>query len=238
MKDIRFVPLSKSSNSLIFGGLTVNNALFPERGISQISLNYDDKGNLLGSYGYSLSNFFQLEISTATFNNNDFINKKNSDLKNIYFNENTFNYRFGGKLLILSPQKNDLFWMTLRTTLGRNEGSNHQGYTFAELMNTFVLNNWLAFNISPKYFFSGEESFGGIGFSSFINLSDNLTLIPELNTSIKNDSDFNSTLALRYSLSSKKSIDFYYSNSGGIQDLGQLLQEKKSRVGIKLNFLF
>ena len=128
--------------------------------------------------------------------------------------------------------------MTLRTTLGRNEGSNHQGYTFAELMNTFVLNNWLAFNISPKYFFSGEESFGGIGFSSFINLSDNLTLIPELNTSIKNDSDFNSTLALRYSLSSKKSIDFYYSNSGGIQDLGQLLQEKKSRVGIKLNFLF
>ena len=63
-------------------------------------------------------------------------------------------------------------------------------------------------------------------------------LIPEINTSIKNDSDFNSTLALRYSLSPEKSLDLYYSNSAGIQDLGQLLQEKKSKIGIKLNFLY
>ena len=105
-------------------------------------------------------------------------------------------------------------------------------------MNTFRVNNWLAFNISPKYFFSGVESFGGIGFSSYINLSDNLMLIPEMNTSIKNDSDMNSSLGLRYFLSSNKSVDLYYSNSSGIQDLGQLFQEKKSRVGIKLNFLY
>ena len=105
-------------------------------------------------------------------------------------------------------------------------------------MNTFRLNNWLVFNMSPKYFFSGVESFGGIGFSSYINLSNNLTLIPEINTSIRNNSDFNSTLALRYSLSTDKSLDFYYSNSAGIQDVGQLLKEKKSRIGIKLNFLY
>ena len=236
--DIRFVPLSKSNNPLLFGGVTVNNALFPEKGKSQISLNFDDKGNLFGSYGYSLSNIFQLKISSGSFNDNNLLNKKNSKLQNIYLNENSLNYRVGGKLLIFSPRKNDLFWMSLRTSLGRNEGSNHQGYMFTELMNTFRLNNWLAFNIAPKYFFSGVESFGGIGFSSFINLSDNLMLIPEINTSIKNDSDFNSTLALRYSLSSQKSLDLYYSNSAGIVDLGQLLQEKKSRVGIKLNFLY
>ena len=152
-------------------------------------------------------------------------------------NENTFNYRFGGKLLILSPQKNDTFWMTLRTSLGRNEGSNHQGYMFSELINTFRVNNWLAFNISPKYFFSGVESFGGIGFSSYINLLDNLMLIPEINTSIKNDSDLNSTLALRYSFSPEKSIDLYYSNALGVQDIGQLLKDKEYRLGIKLNFL-
>jgi len=76
-------------------------------------------------------------------------------------------------------------------------------------MNTFRLNNWLAFNISPKYFYSGVESFGGVGLSSYINLFDNLMIIPEINTSIKNDSDFNSTLALRYSLSPEKSIDLY-----------------------------
>ena len=237
-EDIRFVPLRKSNNPLLFGGVSVNNALFPEKGKNQMSLNFDDKGNLFGSYGYSLSNIFQLEISSGSFNDNNLLNKKNSELHNIYLNENSLNYRVGGKLLIFSPRKNDLFWMTLRTSLGRNEGSNHQGYMFTELMNTFRLNNWLAFNISPKYFFSGVESFGGIGFSSFINLSDNLMLIPEINTSIKTDSDFNSTLALRYSISSQKSLDLYYSNSAGVVDLGQLLQEKKSRVGIKLNFLY
>ena len=238
LEDIKFVPLNKSNNSLLFGGVNVNNALFPGKGKTQISLNYDEKGNLFGSYGYSLSNIFQLEISTGFFNDNNLENKKNSSLQNIYLNENTFNYRVGGKLLILSPQKNDLFWMTLRASLGRNEGSNHQGYIFTEFINTLRINDWLAFNISPKYFFSGIESFGGIGFSSYINLSDNLMLIPEINTSIKDDSDLNSTLALRYSLSPEKSLDLYYSNSAGIQDLGQLLQEKKSRIGIKLNFLY
>ena len=128
--------------------------------------------------------------------------------------------------------------MTLRTSLGRNEGANHQGYLFTELINTFRVNDRLALNISPKYFFSGLESFGGIGFSSYINLSDKLMLIPEINTSIKKDSDFNSTIALRYSLSKQRSLDLYYSDSAGIQDIGQLLQEKKSRIGIKLNFLY
>ena len=109
---------------------------------------------------------------------------------------------------------------------------------FNELINTFRINDWLALNISPKYFFSGVESFGGIGFSSYINLSNNLTLIPEINTSLKNNSDLNSTLALRYSLSTEKSLDLYYSNSAGIQDLGQLLEEEDSRIGIKLNFLY
>ena len=99
------------------------------------------------------------------------------------------------------------------------------------------LNNWLAFNISSKYFFSGVKSFGGIGFSSYINLLDNLMLIPEINTSIKNDSDLNSTLALRYSFSPENSLDLYYSNAVGLQDIGQLLKDKEYRLGIKLNFL-
>ena len=126
--------------------------------------------------------------------------------------------------------------MSLRSSVGRNNDTN-QGYLFSELINTFRVNNWLALNISPKYFFSGVESFGGIGFSSYINLSDNLMLIPEINTSIKNDSDLNSTLALRYSFTPEKSLDLYYSNAVGVQDIGQLLKDKEYRLGIKLNFL-
>ncbi len=238
LEDTKIAPLKKNNDLLLFGGLTVGNALFPEKGISQINLNYDEKGNLFASYGYSLSNLFQIELSSGSFNDVNLKNVTNSNLQNIYFDENAFNYRFGGKLLIFSPQKNDLFWMTLRTSLGRNEGSNHQGYMFSELLNTFRFNDWLALNISPKYFYSGLESFGGLGISSNINLLENLQFIPEINTSLKNNSDLNLTYAFRYSYAQDKSVDLYYSNAPGIQDIGQLVENKEFRFGIKLNFLY
>ena len=237
-QDTKFAPLNKRNELLLFGGLTVENALFPEKGISQIALNYDEKGNLFASYGYSLSNVFQLELTTGSFNDVNLKNSNNSNLQSTYLNENTVNYRFGGKLLIFSPQKNDSFWMTLRTSLGRNEGTNHQGYMYSELINTFRVNDWLAVNVSPKYFFSGLESFGGVGISSNINLLENIQFIPEINTSLKNNSEFNSTYAFRYSYTQDKSIDFYYSNAAGIQEIGQLLENKEFRFGIKLNFLY
>ena len=66
----------------------------------------------------------------------------------------------------------------------------------------------------------------------------NNQFIPEINTSFKNNSDFNSTYALRYSFEQDKSVDLYYSNAPGIQDIGQLLENKEFRFGIKLNFLY
>ena len=236
--DTYLTPLIKRDKSISNGGITVNNALIPRAGASQIRFNFDSKGNLFGFYGYSLSNIFQLELlNIGSFNDLSFSGSKNSNLYSTYLGENNLNYRLGGKLLIFSPQKDDLYWLTLRSSVGRNDDSN-QGYLFTEFINTFRLNNLVAFNISPKYFFSGVESFGGIGFSSYINLSDNLMLIPEINTSIKNDSDFNSTLALRYSLSPEKSLDLYYSNALGVQDIGQILKNEEYRFGINLNFLY
>ena len=219
------------------GGITVNNALMPRVGTSQINFNFDNKGNLFGSYSYSLSNIFKLELlNIGSFNEVILSGDKHSDLYSNYLDDSNLNFRLGGKLLIFSPQKNDLYWMSLRSSVGRNTNTN-QGYLFSELINTIKVNDWLAFNISPKYFLSGVESFGGIGFSSYINLLDNLMLIPEINTSIKNDSDVNSTLALRYSFSQEKSLDLYYSNAVGITDIGQLLKDEEYRLGIKLNFL-
>ena len=192
---------------------------------------------MFGFYGYSLSNIFQVELlNIGSFDGLNFGGDKNSNLYSTYSGDNNFNFRLGGKLLIFSPQKNDLYWVSLRSSVGRNNDTN-QGYVFSEFINTFKFNNWLTFNITPKYVFSGVESFGGIGFSSYINLFDNLMLIPEINTSIKNNSDLNSTLALRYSFSPEKSLDLYYSNAAGIQDIGQLLKDNKYRLGIKLNFL-
>ena len=236
-KDTHLTLLNERDKSISNGGITVNNALIPKAGTSQFNLNYDEGGTLFGFYGYSLSNIFQVELlNIGSFDGLNFGGDKNSNLYSTYLSDNNFNFRLGGKLLIFSPQKNDLFWVSLRTSVGRNNETN-QGYVFSELLNTFRVNNWLAFNISPKYFFSGVESFGGIGFSSYINLFDNLMLIPEINTSIKNNSDLNSTLALRYSFSPEKSLDLYYSNAAGVQDIGQLLKIKDYRLGFRFNFL-
>jgi len=235
--DTKFIHLNKNDKLMLFGGIISDNALFPERGNSQISFNYDDKGNLFAKYGYSLSNIFQLEIDIGSFKNVNLIDNKNFNLRNTYLSQNNLNYRVGGKLLIFSPQKNDTFWLALRTTLGRNS-ENKQGYLFSECISTFRFNDHIAFNVSPKYFFSGVKSFGAIGFSSYVNLSEKLMLIPEIKTSIINNSDFNSSLALRYAFNQRKSFDLYYSNAIGIQDIGQLLQDKNHRIGLKLNFLY
>ena len=236
-KDTLLTALNKRDKSISKGGITVNNALIPKAGTSQVNFNYDEGGTLFGFYGYSLSNIFQIELlNIGSFEGLNFGGNKNSNLYSTYLSDNNFNFRLGGKLLIFSPQKNDLYWVSLRSSVGRNNDTN-QGYLFSEFINTFRVNNWLALNVSPKYFFSGVESFGGIGFSSYINLFDNLMLIPEINTSIKNNSDLNSTLALRYSFSPEKSLDLYYSNAAGIQDIGQLLKVKDYRLGFKLNFL-
>tara|TARA_B100001989_G_scaffold81128_1_gene56058 strand:+ start:534 stop:2384 length:1851 start_codon:yes stop_codon:yes gene_type:complete len=236
--DTYLTPLNKRDKLIGYGGITVNNALIPSAGTSQINFNYDSGGNLFGSYGYSLSNIFQLELlNIGSFNELNFSGSENSNLYSTYLDENNLNFRFGGKLLLFSPQKDDIYWVALRSSVGRNNDTN-QGYLFTEFINTFRLNNWLTFNISPKYFFSGMESFGGVGFSGYINLSDNLMLIPEINTSFTNDSNLNSSLALRYSFSPEKSLDLYYSNAAGVQDIGQLLKDEEFRLGLKLNFLY
>ena len=236
-EDTYLTSLNERDKLISNGGVTVNNALIPKMGTSQINFNYDIKGNLFGYYGYSLSNIFQLELlNIGSFNDLNFSGSKNSNLYSNYLGGNNLNFRLGGKLLIFSPQKDDLYWLSLRSTVGRNDDTN-QGYFFTELMNTFRLNNWLAFNISPKYFYSGVESFAGVGLSSYINLFDNLMIIPEINTSIKNNSDINSTLALRYAFSPEKSLDLYYSNAAGVQDIGQLLKVKDHRLGFRINFL-
>ena len=236
-EDTFLQTLNKKDQLINHRGITVSNALIPQAGTSQFNFNIDSKGNFFGFYGYSLSNIFQLEmLNIGSFKSINHSGSKNSSLYKTYLNENNVNFRLGGKLLIFSPQKDDLMWMSIRTTVGRNDDTN-QGYLFSELINTYRFNNWLAFNVSPKYFASGIDNFGGVGVSSYINLTDNLQLIPEINTSFRTKSIANATLALRYSYSPGASVDFYCSNALGIQDIGQLLEGKGNRFGINFNIL-
>ncbi|WP_075507012.1 hypothetical protein [Prochlorococcus marinus] len=231
-------PLNKRDKQVSFGGITVNNALIQDNGTSQYVLDIDSEGSYFGSYRYSLSNIFQLELinlgSMNKVKENIHINKKFTDT---YIDENNFNLRIGGKFLLFSPQKNDFLWTSFRTSLGRNESTN-QGYILSEIINTYRINSWLASNISSKYFLSGSEKFGSIGASIYWNISDNLQIIPEINYLLDKNLNSNNTISIRYSFNDKKSMDLYASNALGTQDLGQLLRAKETRIGIKLNLIY
>ena len=237
-KDTHIRPLNKRDKLISFGGITVNNALIPKNGTSQLNLNIDSKGNYFTSYGYSLSNIFQLELlnigSINKAKNNIHISKQFTDT---FLDENNFDIRIGGKFLLFSPQKNDILWTSFRTSVGRNESTN-QGYILSELINTYRINNWIAANLSSKYFISGIQKFGGFGTSMYLNMSDNLQIIPEINYLFDKNLKSNYTFSIRYSINEKKSIDLYTSNAIGTKDLGQLLRSEENRVGIKFNWLY
>ena len=237
-EDTYLKPLNERENTISHGGITVNNALIPKNGSHQYSLNYDSKGNYFGTYSYSLSNIFQLElINIGKFRNENQIKYFSDNFNNTYLDSNNFHIRLGGKLLLFSPQKNDILWSSIRTSVGRNESSN-QGYILSELINTYKINNWLVANLSSKYFLSGVENFGAIGASMYINVTDNIQIIPEMNYSLDKDLKANNTISIRYSLNENKSFDLYLSNAVGTQDLGQLLKAKDNKIGFKLNLLY
>ena len=233
--DNKLDSLIEKDSLISFGGITVNNALIQDSGKSQGMINYDTSGNTFFSYKYSLSNIFQLElINIGQFNDISNPKNKNIELRNTYVNNNNLNFRLGGKLMIFSPQKNDGLWSSFRTSVGRNDETN-QGYIYSEFINTLRINSWMATNISSKYFFSGVKSFGALGISKYINLSDNIIIIPELNVQLLKESESNKTISLRYSYSPSRSMDIYYSNAIGIQDIGQNLKGQ-DKLGIKFNF--
>ena len=233
--DNKLNSLIEKDSLISFGGITVNNALIQDSGKSQGIINYDTSGNTFFSYQYSLSNIFQLElINIGQFNDTNNPKNKNIDVRTKYINNNNLNFRLGGKLMIFSPQKSDVLWSSLRTSVGRNQNTN-QGYIYSEFINTIRVNSWLSTNISPKYFFSGAGSFGVLGISKYINLGDKFLIIPETNIQLSQESESNNTISLRYSYGPSKSIDLYYSNAIGVQDLGQNLKGK-DKFGVKLNF--
>ena len=237
-KDTVLKPLKEEDELLLMGGLTVSNGLIPNRGKSQVGLNYDSDGNIFGSYKYSLSNLFQLEIiNLGSYKKINYNSNKNKEIRDTYLDKENLNYRVGGKLMLLSPQKNDLFWLSSRISLGRND-STKQGYLFSELISTLKFNKWLTFNVSPKYFFSGVDNIGALGISSNLNFFKSLSVLTEANIGLSDDSESNNTFALRYSYSPNKSLDLYGTNAVGLADIGQMLKSDDYKFGIKLNFIF
>ncbi|NDC15113.1 MAG: hypothetical protein EBZ76_08040 [Synechococcaceae bacterium WB9_2_170] len=235
-------PLSRRRWSLATGGLSVNTALVPPDSTTQLWFNADSQGNLFGYLGYSLSNIFQFDLLKAgAFDNVQAPNNDVASLVNTYETDGGFNFRIGGKAVAFSPLRGAPIWGAGRVSVGRNNApSSYQGYVFAETINTWEANNWLAFNLNPKVAWSGVGVPWGFGLSANVQLGASFQLIPEINLVASNIQSSNGTLALRwlaYRQGERRSanVDLYVSNASGLLDMGQLLRTTNTRVGMMLS---
>ena len=224
--------------SLALGGLSVNTALTPADGTTQLWLNGDSLGNLFGGAGYSVSNDFQFQIAGGLFNG---IEPRNSYV-NTFAGNGGLNLRFGGKAMVFRPSKGLPIWAAGRISVGRNEDeSSKQGYLFFETMNTWEATPTLAFHLNPKLAWSGGGTSWGVGLAANLQLGRRFQLIPEINlvaTDLGGENGSNGSLALRWLASVSTTLDVYVSNAAGLYDLGQLLGNDQVRVGARLGFSF
>ncbi|MCP9807138.1 hypothetical protein KBY71_11495 [Cyanobium sp. T1B-Tous] len=229
---------SRRQASLALGGLSVNTALTPADGTTQLWLNGDSRGNLFGSAGYSVSNDFQFQLAAGVFNG---IEPRNGFV-NTYAGNGDINLRFGGKAMVFRPSKSLPLWAAGRISVGRNEdASSKQGYFFFETINTWEATPTLAFNLNPKLAWSGSGTSWGVGLGANLQLGASFQLIPEVNvvaTDLGGTNGSNGSLALRWLASSSTTVDVYVSNAAGLYDLGQLLGNDQVRVGARLAFSF
>jgi len=224
--------------SLALGGLSVNTALTPADGTTQVWLSGDSLGNFFAGGGYSVSNDFQFQLAAGLFNG---IEPRNS-FASTYAGNNDLNLRFGGKAMVYRPTKALPIWAAGRISLGRNEDeSSKQGYLFFETMNTWEASPNLAFHLNPKVAWSGGGTSWGVGLAANLQLGPRFQLIPELNvvaTDLGGENGSNGSLVLRWLASTSTTVDLYVSNAAGLLDLGQLLGNDQVRVGLRLAFNF
>ena len=229
-------PLSPRQRSLASGGLTVNTALVPPDGTTQLWANADSSGNVFGYLGYSISNILQLDLfKGGAFNNVP----QTTAFADTYANDRAPQWRFGGKAVILSPLRGFPIWVGGRISLGREypPGSG-QGYVFAESISTWEVSPSLALQLNPKLAWSGVGTPWAIGLGANIQLGRSFQLIPEANLVGSDFSQSNASLALRWLASKTVQFDVYVSNAGGLLDMGQLLDAGQARLGGRLVFNF
>ncbi len=234
--------LTERQFSLATGGLTVNTALVPPDKHTQIWFNNDSNGNVFGFWGHSISNAFQLDLYQGGFFKglNVVGGEPSESLANTFSTNGGWNWRVGGKAVAFSPLRGAPLWGGGRISLGRNnDATSYQGYVFAETMNTWEANTWLALNVNPKLAWSGVGEPWGVGLGANIQLGQSFQLIPEINLVGSQLEASNATFALRW-LAKSKSIyfDLYASNAAGLLDMGQLMRSQDIRYGARVSFIF
>lgn len=228
--------LSPRQRSIALGGLTVNTALVPPDGRTQLWANADSGGNVFGYVGYSISNIFQVDLFKSGWFNNV---PQTSPLADTYANNGAPQWRIGGKAVALSPLRGFPLWAAGRISFGReNPPGSGEGYVFAETINTWEASRSLALHLNPKLAWSGVATAIGIGLGANLQLGPSFQLIPEANVVASDIQQSNATLALRWLASTSLNLELYVSNAAGLFDIGQLLGAQQARLGGRLLFSF
>lgn len=226
---------------MALGGLSVNTALTPVAGTTQLWSTADSTGSLWGSASYSVSNDFQAQIFAGAVEPGSDPN----DYVKTFVGDGTLNLRFGGKAMFHRPTQSLPVWLGGRITAGRAGGGDQaiggQGNLFAELMGSWEATPSLAFHLNPKLSWSGSGTSWGVGAGANIQLAERLQLLPEVNlvaTDLGGSNGTNASLGLRWLASSSTTVDVYISNAMGIVDLTQLISSDEPRLGAKITVQF
>ena len=98
--DTPQVPLTSRQQTLAKGGLTVNTALVPPDGTTEAWINTDNRKNFNYFIGHSISNIFQLNLFTSARYKNV---PQTTNFAQNFANDDTWNWRVGGKAVAFSP---------------------------------------------------------------------------------------------------------------------------------------
>ena len=227
------LPLNTQSkqNRLRMKGLSVSTAEGLDSG--EIYGNYylNNNGSWAKKIVWGASKRFDFDVSLSSIRQRIFSDKifngKYHDIGKLFV-------RGGGKAIFLSQENGDLFTSAARVSAGRLRGT---GWLFAELMNTYHINNNLSLNVNPKSSFSGIASPAAIGTSFNWQIIEGISLIPEYNFALKKSSD-NWTIAIRYSQLKNITFDIFTTNSLNFIDTGQLMRSASNSYGFNIGYTF
>lgn len=227
---IAFTPRSRS---LSLGGITVGTAVIPPANTANTWLSADNKGSMFGQVAYSISNDFQLFYGANIFEQ---VNTANAFAANYVGQSGVFGNRAGGKAVFFHQQRGAPFSLAGSASFGQDAIS---GYLYGDLIATWQANQWLAFNLNPKFVWAGNGQPFSIGISANLQLGDSFQLLPEVNIAANSTAGTNATLALRWLARRNTAIDVYVTNAAGQIDVGQLLQNvDQTRFGARLTLQF
>ena len=228
--DIAQRALTNRELSLSLGGIGIETGLVPELGTTTITGQTDTNGNGGLKFKHSISDAFEVKFVDYESNNKV---PQTSPQARLYSDDDSKNFRIGGKGILLSPLRGGPFWLAVSGSLGRNlsEHNSKQGYAFGEITGTWQFNSKLAFSVNPKVAWSGAGNLYGLGLGANFAISQKLELLPEIIIAGDNFSKTTSTIGLRYHFSDSIATTVYASTAASLNNIGQLLGKGDTNVG-------